>query len=313
MQAKWFEHEGKVPHATIGHVNEMLTAPLTSSNKNAKTLRGIMEEISGHKDKQMAQLATSFTADDGDDKEIKNVIATALGQMKFLNDRTLVDDLNKHPTIDGNPFDFEMLKHRIITVYVILPDDMLTTYAVWLRLVISSAMNAMKRSVPGPVRPILLLNEIGNLGYMESLETGMGMAAKKGVTIWMLLQSLAQLSRIYGEHGREAFISGAGVLNSFKADDWETAEYISKRLGRRTEVLSSYSLRTGETDNASKTESASGFPLMHPDQIMALPPREMLSWIEPAPYPVKLNATGYFDMPWIKGMAPNPYYVERKA
>jgi type IV secretion system protein VirD4 len=274
-----------------------------------------MQQISNHPDRQMAKLATRFIGGDDEDKEIRGVLATTAGKTKFLNDDTLLADMDKHPVIDGKPFDFGMLKDRIITVYIILPDDMLRTHALWLRMVVSSAINALKRSPPGRIRPILLLDEIGNLGYMEPLDTSMGMIAKKGVKVWTVWQSLSQISRIYGDHGRETFLSGVGVLNSFKADDLETAEYLSKRLGRRTEVVTSHNTRDGPGDGGSdgKTDSANGFPLMHPDQIMTLPPHTLLSWIDRLPHPVKLDAPGYFDLPWIKGMAPNPYYVKRRA
>ena len=155
-----------------------------------------------------------------------------------------------------------------------------------------------------------MLDEIGNLGYMEPLDTAMGMIAKKGVKVWTVWQSLSQISRVYGEHGRETFLSGVGMLNSFKADDLETAEYLSKRLGRRTEIVTSHN---NGTVSASKTDSAAGFPLMHPDQIMTMGPREMLCWIDRLPHPVKLKAPVYTDLPWIKGIRPSPYYVPTES
>jgi type IV secretion system protein VirD4 len=307
MWEKWQEKEVKGHVATMRHVMEMLHYPYTGG-KSGKGLKGLMVSISHHSDRQMARMATRFISDDPDDKEVRGVCSTTAGKVKFLNDETLLADMDKHPMIDGEPFEFGWLKENVGTVFVILPDDMLRTHALWLRLVVSSAINALKRSMPGPVRVNLLLDEIGNLGYMEPLDTAMGMIAKKGVKVWTVWQSLSQISRVYGEHGRETFLSGVGMLNSFKADDLETAEYLSKRLGRRTEIVTSHN---AGSVSVSKTDSASGFPLMHPDQIMTMGPREMLCWIDRLPHPVKLKAPVYTDLPWIKGIRPSPYYVPR--
>jgi type IV secretion system protein VirD4 len=305
MRAKWFEMEGKTPQATIGHVNAMLTAPHTSDKESAVTLQKIMQEIAKHPDEQMARLAPRFIPDN---KEVLSVIATALGQTKFLNDRTLVADMDKHPTVSGKPFGFEMMKRQVITVYVILPDDMILTHAVWLRMVIASALNSLKRSGPGRVRPVLMLNEVGNLGRLEPLESGMGMAAGKGITIWTIWQSLAQMKTIY-DIGFETFISGAGVFNAFGANDQETADYVSTRLGSRTEVVRSYSANDKDSA-AGKSDTPTGFPLLHPSDVMALKNRKLLSWIEPSSVPFELDAPGYWDL-GLRGMEANPYYEKR--
>jgi type IV secretion system protein VirD4 len=307
MWEKWREKEIKGHRASMRNVMEMLHYPY--AGKGVATLRGTLERINSHHDRQMAKLATRFISDDPDDKQIRGIIATTAGKVKFLNDEILLADMDKHPVIDGKPFDFGMLKDRIITVYIILPDDMLKTHALWLRIVVSSAINALKRRPPGRVRANLLLDEIGHLGYMEPLDTAMGMIAKKDVKAWPVFQSLAQVSRIYGEHGRETFLSGAGVTHSFRADDLETAKYLSERLGRRTEIVTSHN---AGSMNVSKTDSAAGFPLMHPDQIMTMGPGELLCWLDRVPHPIKLSAPGYFDQPWIKGMYPNPYYVAKR-
>jgi type IV secretion system protein VirD4 len=291
------------------HVMEMMHYPYTAG-KSGNGLKGLMERISRHHDRQMARMATRFISDDPDDREVRGVCSTTAGKVKFLNDETLLSDMDKHPLIDGEPFEFGWLKENVGTVFIILPDDMLKTHALWLRLIVASAINALKRSLPGPVRVNLLLDEIGNIGYMEPLDTAMGMIAKKGVKIWTVWQSLSQISRVYGEHGRETFLSGVGMLNSFKADDLETAEYLSKRLGRRTEIVKSHNDDPGYVSR-SKTESATGFPLMHPDQIMTMGPREMLCWIDRLPHPVKLKAPFYAELPWIKGIRPSPYGVPR--
>jgi type IV secretion system protein VirD4 len=303
MRTKLREKKTGTP-ATIGKVNKLLTLPYRGGKD---CLEEVMREIATYPFPDMAQLARKFVGEEGDkSEEIRGIISTAHGQTAFLNDGTLVADLERHPTVGGKPFDFEMLKHEIITVYIVLPDDMLTTHAVWLRLVVASAINALKRSGPGSVHPVLMLNEVGNLGHLEPLESGMGMAAGKGLTIWTVWQSLAQIAQIYGQHGFEAFMSGAGVINSFGAGDLETAKYLSDRVGHKTEIVSSYN-QTPESKTFGKGESPIGLPLRRPEDILALKGRKLLSWIEPSSVPFELDAPGYFDLDGMTGLDPNPY------
>ena len=308
MRSKWFDQE-KNFKASMSSVIAMLSAPYTHPDETRVTLQSVVREIGNHHYEPMARLVHRFATEN---HEVRSVIATALGQIAFLNDSALLADMEKHPTVDGKPFDFEMLKHQIITVYVVLPDDMLQTHAVWLRLIVAGALNALKRSGPGPIRPLLMLNEVGNLGRLEPLESGMGMAAGKGVTIWTVWQSLAQISKIYDQHGFEEFMSGAGVLNAFGAVDMETAKYLSERLGNRTEVVTSFNLTPGSKTHG-KGESPSGFPLLHPEDIIAFKKRKLLSWIEPSSVAFTLDAPGYFDTEWADGTDPNPYFRENAS
>jgi type IV secretion system protein VirD4 len=302
MYAKIYEKQTGTL-ATVGNFNKMLTLPYSGTGT---TLQEMMREISEHPFRDMAQLASRFVSDN---REVRSVISSAHGQTAFLNDGALIEDMAKHPTIGGKPFDFEMLKHQIVTVYIVLPDDMLATHAIWLRLIVASALNALKRSGPGEVSPVLMLNEVGNLGHLEPLESGMGMAAGKGVTIWTVWQSLSQITHIYGQHGFETFMSGAGVLNSFGAGDMETAKYLSERVGSKTEIVSSYN-QTPQSKTFGKGESPSGFPLRRPEDIIALKGRKLLSWIEPSSVPFELDAPGYFDLDGMHGLDPNPYRRE---
>ena len=304
MKAKWDKGE----KATMRDVTDMLTAPYTSPDPKAITFQKIAMAIGNHADEQMAKLGRGFISGDESAREIKDVISTTMGQTSFLNDGRLMTDMGKHPTVDGKPFDFEMLKERVITVYVILPADKLSTHAVWLRVVVASALNALKRSGPGRVRPVLMLNEAGNLGYLEPLQSGMGIAAGLGVTIWTVWQSLAQIRKSYGSDGFEEFLSGAAVVNAFRAADQETARYLSSRTGHRTEVVTSFSLSHGSKP-AGRSDAPAGFPLLRPEDFMALKRGEQVSWVEPSSKAYRLSAPGYWDIPAIAKRAdPNPYH-----
>jgi type IV secretion system protein VirD4 len=300
MRSKWLEHEGKGP-STMRRINAMLRA-------RGEMFRKVIDDIAQHSYKPMAQLLSHFPEDD---REVNSVIATVHGQTRFLNDEVILDDMDKHPKIDGKPFDFEMLKHQIITVYVILPENRLSTHAVWLRLIVASALDALTRSGPGPIVPLLIINEAGNLGRLDALTRAMGMVAGRGLTLWTLWQTLAHLPKTYGAEGLEDFLQGAAVLNSFRANDNRTAEYLSARLGDQTVKVKSYNLNK-EAKASGQGISPQGHALRHPNDLLGLEDGRILSWIEPSSRAFELDAPGYWDL-GLKGLDPNPYFKPEPA
>lgn len=299
LRAKLGETKGEY-QASLGLVNEMLSESYDENDTGG--LRLILREIASHSYRPMAKLAGRFL---GYSKENKSFISVALNNLKSLNSPAIAADLEGHPIMPdgpfkGKPFDFEMMKHQVITVYVILPDDMFETHAVWLRLIIANALNALKRTGPGPISPVLMLNEIGNLGYLKPLANAMGMVRGKGIAVWLLLQSLQQLTDIYGKAGAATFKGNAGVISALRVNDLETADELSKRSGNRTVVETSYN---SEPDNTSKSEtkSSSGYGLMQPGGFASLPDGETVCWIDSMPY----RLTVPFYNP--RGLDPNPY------
>ena len=227
-----------------------------------------------------------------------------------LTEAQLVKDMGKHPTVKGKPFNFEMLKHQNITVYFILTVKKLETHAVWLRLFVSAALQSLS-DIPGDIRPLFMLNEAGNLGHLQPLRAGMGLAAGMGVTIWTLWQSLAQIGEIYGAAGFNSFMSNAGFTHALAPNDPETLAYLSKRMGNRTAEVASYNtVKKGMAPT--KSLSVASYPLMHPEQIAGISADKAIVWADPLrAYPIMVDAPGYWN---IKGpkLDLNPYFIPPK-
>lgn len=303
MGVKWDEKEGKIPVATMGEVKSRLAMPYKNSDKKITSLYDILKRMANHPDPQAADTAKSFLSEEGS-KEIDGAISAAQGQVKFLNDGTLIRDLSMHPKVNGKPFDFRMLKEAVYTVYLILPVKKLETHSLWLRLLVSNAIDALS-DIPGPVRPVLMLNEAGNLGHLKPLERGMAILAGMGVTLWTLWQSHWQIKKIYGDAG--AFTSGSGFIGTLTATDMETPRYFSDRSGKVTIEMTSYNLSPG-SPKPNRTDTPQAFPLIHPEQITGLAQGKAYAWVSRCPYPISLDVPGHWD---IKGprLDPNPYYI----
>src|SRR5690606_10773397 len=61
----------------------------------------------------------------------------------------------------------------------------------------------------------------------------MGLMAGYGLQLWPILQDIHQLRSLYGKNAG-TFLSNAGVLQAFGVNDYDTADMLSKTMGRET-------------------------------------------------------------------------------
>jgi len=191
---------------------------------------------------------------DKETKEVHSVIAIAETQTGIFRNKTLCNAL------DGGAFDFEAMKHKKMTVYMILPAEYLVTQARFLRLILLSAMSQFTRSEEGEHRIMVLLDEFANLGPLQMVEQGAALISGYGVTLWPFVQNLSQLQKLYPNNW-EVFIANAAAITVANVNDVTTAEYFSKRAGKTIKHLfsssSSFTSNTGEKSSSSSTSGHS--------------------------------------------------------
>ena len=163
--------------------------------------------------------------------EIRSICSTARIQTEPFDDDEIRADLEK----DG--FDFRELKREPITVYIILPPEMMARQAKWLRLVLTAAIQGVLRlRRPGEPKTVFLLDEFFALGHLEIISTVWALVRGYGIQIVPILQDLNQLKKLYPDMW-ETFVGMAGAVMSFAPNDITTAEWLSKRLGDTTRTM----------------------------------------------------------------------------
>jgi type IV secretion system protein VirD4 len=162
------------------------------------------------------------------DREAAGVLSGAQRHTHFLDSPRIAE------VVGASDFSFAGLKDTVATVFLILPPDRLDTYARWLRLLVAQAIHELARSAARPVRPVLfLLDEFAALGRLQPIERAMGLMAGYGLQLWPILQDIHQLRSLYGTSAG-TFLSNAGVLQAFGVNDYDTADMLSKMMGRET-------------------------------------------------------------------------------
>ncbi|WP_386630721.1 type IV secretory system conjugative DNA transfer family protein [Sulfitobacter geojensis] len=213
------------------------------------------------------------------DREAASVMSNAQRHTHFMDSPRIAKVLSR------SDFYFSDLRHRITSVFLVLPPNRMDAYSRWLRLLVSQALQDIARdaeiSVSGQSGPVehlkvpalFLLDEFAALGRLEAVERAMGLMAGYGLQLWPILQDMSQLKDLYGERVG-TFIANAGVQQVFGVNDFETAKWVSQMMGQETTGYQTDSFKSG--DAPSFSNNLTGRDLLTPDEIMQLRPENQL-------------------------------------
>ena len=135
-------------------------------------------------------------------------------------------------------------------IYIDVPQDKYDVYAPCMAIIITNFLQAFMRrddvSSGKKIVPIMFLLDEAvqlNLDY-KILSKAMSTLRSKKVSLFLLMQSVAQLEGRYGEaHARE-IIDLCAYISVFNAQDPKSREYFQKLVGRRKMLKRSTSLST---------------------------------------------------------------------
>ena len=292
---------------TLATVREYLTLP-------PEKLRALLElmQDSDAAGGLIARAANRFLGKA--DREAASVLSNAQRHTHFL-DSPRIAKVTSH-----SDFHFFDLRHRITSVFLVLPPNRMDAYSRWLRLLVSQALQDIARdaevatqapdasptpsgapvSATGRLKAptLFLLDEFAALGRLEAVERAMGLMAGYGLQLWPILQDMSQLRDLYGERAG-TFIANAGVQQVFGVNDFETAKWLSQMIGQETTGFQTDSYKPG--DNPSFSNNLTGRDLLTPDEIMQMPSNVQLLRVQGQPSALAQKLRYYAD-PEFKGL-----------
>jgi len=259
---------------SLATVREYLTLP-------SEKLRALLElmQDSDEAGGLIARAANRFLGKA--DREAASVLSNAQRHTHFLDSPRIAKCLAR------SDFAFSDLRHRITSVFLVLPPNRMDAYSRWLRLLVSQALQDIARDAEALTTTkgaqhasqrlssptLFLLDEFAALGRLEAVERAMGLMAGYGLQLWPILQDMSQLKDLYGERAG-TFIANAGVQQVFGVNDFETAKWLSQMIGQETAGFQTDSFKPG--DGPSFSNNLTGRDLLTPDEIMQLPPDRQL-------------------------------------
>ena len=213
------------------------------------------------------------------DRERSGVFSTAQSHTHFLSSPRM------QYVLASTNCNLEELRKGKMTVYIVLPREYLSTFAPWLRLVISSCYywctHSAAKKPTVTQRVVFLLDEFANLGYMQNIMEAVSLGGGYGLTMWLILQDLAQLKREYHSEW-ESFLANCAVIQTFAIQDPFTSQKIAQILGE----MSIWQRRLNKDDGRKLGRMRAGYeessrPLLKPDELRRLHPARQLLLVRP--------------------------------
>lgn len=215
-------------------------------------------------------------------------------------------ELWANPLIDAatasSDFNIMEFKRKATTVYVGVTPDNLKRLQPLLQVFYQQATEFLSRSIPTEADKhgvLFMMDEFPTLGKMEQFMAGIAYFRGYKVRLFLIVQDTEQLKGIYEEHGMNSFLSNSTYRITFSANNYETAELISKLVGNKTVQQvssnkpkfldinpSSRSLHVSETQRA----------LLLPQEVIGLDRDKQILLIESSP-PIMSKKLKYYEDP----------------
>jgi type IV secretion system protein VirD4 len=236
------------------------------------------------------------------DNELASCLTTVGRFMKFLDTIAVTQSVCESTFIPGD------LVKRKMTVYLVLDPQHVRAQQALLRLWIGSLLRAVVRAGLQEQNLVhFVLDEAATLGHMDAIDDAVDKYRGYGVRLQFYFQSLAQLRKCFPNGQDQNLLSNCSQVY-FAANDRDTAQYVSDRLGDATIVVGSGGISRGTTRQRSPmgqtsvsesiTRNDNWAPqarrLLKPEEVAALPGRLAITFTAGAP-PVLTRLVRYYE------------------
>lgn len=216
--------------------------------------------------KSKDSLTSIISASDNTRKSIESVFGSKMA---------IFDDINVANVTSTSDFEFDVLGKTPTALFIIVPDEDKTYYTLVTIIVgllykelVKLANKQGNKKLPYQIDWIL--DEFANCPPLSDIEAIVSVARSRGMRFHFFIQSFSQLDNVYGKDVSQIILDNCGLVY-LKTNTQETAEAISKRLGKKTIESSSINQSLSLMDyNGHKNTSLIARELMTPDEVKQL-------------------------------------------
>ena len=198
-----------------------------------------------------------------------------------------------------------------VSLYLVIEPKDLVAMSPFARIVLIQIVNGLTSEMDyisgkgHKWRLLFVLDEFPALGKMEILDTAIGYVAGYGMKLMIILQSLDQLFKIYGE--KNGFMSNCAVQIFYTANENQSAKYINETFGSETiEYENKSGIKTFSSGTKSETRQSRN--LLAVSEVRNLPSDKILLSVSGKP-PILTEKIQYFKVPEYKGRTKIPYVI----
>jgi len=259
--------DGKIKREQITMTSIRKFQNSTMEEKNAKKFKMYVEQ-KNYGSKSKDSLIPILSSSENTYKSITSV---------FSEKMAIFDDVNVANITSRSDFDFDILGKEKSAIFVIVPDEDKTYYPLVTMIVgllykelVKLANSNKDKKVP--IQIDWLLDEFANCPPLiePSIESIVSVARSRGLRYHFFIQSLSQLDNVYGKEVAQIILDNSG-LAYLKTNTMDTAEAVSKRLGKKTIESNSISQSISFMNyNGNKSTSLIARDLLTPDEVKNL-------------------------------------------
>lgn len=125
-------------------------------------------------------------------------------------------------------------------IFLKIPDDGIEQWGGAITLMLTQLIRHLERrpdkyTAEGKncVQTLLLFDEFARIGKMEVITGALATLRSKQVNICLMIQSVAQLDKLYGEYDRRIIFDNCQYQAILRANDAETQKYLAELIGTR--------------------------------------------------------------------------------
>lgn len=229
------------------------------------------------------------------EEKIRSGVVAGLGSRLQLWNDPAVASLTSTSDFQIADFGFEPS-----ALFLVIPDSK-DTFAPLLALFWQQAFEILYRVADDQGGRLLVpvrcrMDEIANCGFIPGYEKKKSTMRSRGISTEEIWQSVGQIKSRYPTVWTE-LLANADHMLFLGTNDMETAQYISQKLGQTTIRLQTQASSQNEQSlTASQSESYGQRPLLTPDEVLRLPPKEALL-IARGMYPARVKKADFTEHP----------------
>ena len=175
---------------------------------------------------------------------------------------------------ETSDFDIRTFKKTCQTLYIDFRLAQIGTITPLANLLISQTTKFLGENILAQnERPvILLLDEFSNLGRLQPILSMFKALGGYGVSVWIFVQSIADLDSAYGRDGRTTLLDSSDLQIFMGAQNPSSLQHFENLLGKKT--VQRTSKTTGTTNHVQLSDQI--VPLMSQDELRLIPNDDMI-------------------------------------
>jgi type IV secretory pathway TraG/TraD family ATPase VirD4 len=194
---------------------------------------------------------------------------------------TLFDKLNLFADISlcsltsANEIEFSEMADKPTALFLQIPDERETRHPLAAMVILQAYKELVRKANTYPALTLprhvyFLLDEFGNLPPVHKLEQMITVGRSRKIWLCMVVQSYAQLSKVYDDKVAEIIKSNCNIQAFIGSTDQKTIDDFSKRCGNFSVITRNVGYNTIKADDVNSNASVKERPLIYPIELQQL-------------------------------------------